>query len=146
MNFRTDTPLELVAMLKRDEGFRPRVYIDSEGMNTIGIGFCLDRTTLPEIVAEFWCAHILDNIENRMIKSRSVGQTYILLNEPRQFAIKNMCYQMGVTGVCEFFNMWAALDIEDYQGASDHALDSLWAHQTQKRAQRIAKILRTGHL
>ena len=138
------TPVKLIEMVKKDEGFRNTLYIDTEGYRTIGIGFCLDKAPLPEAVAMYWCGYVLDNIRQRLGNSLSVGQTYKALNEPRQFAICNMAYQMGVGGVQKFLNMWAALDIEDYNKAAAEALDSVWAHQTRKRAKRIAEIIRTG--
>ena len=146
MKYQTDTPAELLNMVKQDEGYQHRPYLDSEGLQTWGIGICIDRTQMPEPVAEYWCCYILDSIERRLQGNFSIGQTYKTLNKPRQFAIKNMCYQMGVTGVCRFLNMWAALDIEDYPAAASHALDSEWANQTKARAHRMAKIIRTGEM
>ena len=146
MNFPTNTPADLLAMVKSDEGFRPRHYTDTEGLLTIGIGFCLDRTQMPAPVAEYWCCYLLDQIHSRLQENISVGQTYKQLNQARQFAIQNMCYQMGITGVCKFLNMWASLDIDDYSAAADHALDSVWADQTKARARRIAGVIRSGEL
>ena len=144
MIYHTNTNENLMGMIKQDEGYRPRPYLDTEGLQTFGIGICIDRTNIPERVAEFWCCYVLDGIEKRLKDNFSVGQTYRKLNEPRQFAIKNMCYQMGVTGVCQFLNMWGALDKEEYSEAAAHALDSVWATQTKARAARIARIIRTG--
>ena len=45
MNSNTE---QLEIMLIRDEGFRGELYQDTEGFNTIGIGFCLDRIRMPE--------------------------------------------------------------------------------------------------
>ena len=146
MTFQVKAPDKLIKMIRKDEGFRGRPYTDSEGLLTIGIGFCIDRAPLPETVGLYWCGYILDNIQNRISTSQFAGQTFNRLSEPRQWAILNMCYQMGVTGVCRFFNMWAALDVEDYGKAAKEALDSVWAHQTPKRAKRISEIIRTGKI
>ena len=142
----TNAPEGLVNMVRQDEGFRSNLYTDSEGYRTIGIGFCLDKAPLPEPVALYWCGYILDNLRRRLETNPSIGQTYQQLNEPRQWAVCNMSYQIGVAGVCDFLNMWAALDVEDYSKAAAEALDSVWAHQTKARAQRIAEIIRTGKL
>ena len=141
-----NAPDGLVKMIRQDEGFRNRIFIDSEGFETLGIGFCLDKAPLPEPVAMYWCGYILDNICARLSTTQSIGHTYTLLSEPRQWAIANMAYQMGVSGVCGFLDMWAALDKKNYPQAAAAALDSVWAHQTKTRAHRIAEIIRTGKI
>ncbi len=137
-------PQKLINMIRSDEGFINRLYVDSEGFRTIGIGFCLDKAALPEPVAFYWCGFILDGLRERINNNQSIGQTYKQLSEPRQWAVINMAYQMGVSGLCGFLNMWDALDRGDYEKAAEEALDSVWARQTKKRAGRIAEILRTG--
>ena len=146
MKFHTQTPAPLLAMIKSDEGFRSRVYTDTRGYQTIGIGFCLDMAPMPERVAEYWASYLLDNLDSRLRTNPSVGRTYQALNEPRQWAILNMAYQMGLTGVGKFRKMWKALTGGNYRQAADEALDSLWAAQTPKRARRVAEILRSGTL
>lgn len=146
MTFPVAAPEGLVSMVRQDEGFRCRPYIDSEGLLTIGIGFCLDRAPIPEPVAMYWCAHILENLLHRLSVNPSVGQTFNTLDQPRQWAIANMSYQMGVSGVCGFLNMWGALDNGEFARAEKEALDSVWAHQTPSRARRVARVIRTGKL
>ena len=146
MNFQTETNADLLAMLKSDEEYRSTIYTDSEGFQTFGIGICLEHSPIPEKVAEYWCCYLLDQLHTRLKKNPSVGQTYNQLNQARQYAMINMGYQLGITGLCGFLNMWAALDVNDYHAAADHALDSVWSIQTPKRAQRIANIIREGEL
>ena len=137
---------DLMAMIRDDEGFRPKMYTDTLGRYTIGIGFCLDRIEMPLMVAEYWCNMILREREIQLCRT-PLHPVYINLNAPRQFAILNMCYQLGVYGVSRFSKMWAALDNESYKEAGAEALDSIWARiQTPERAQRIANVLETGKL
>ena len=144
--FTTKAPDILVNMVKSDEGFRNRLYLDSLGLQTIGIGFCLDRSPLPEIVADFWCGHLLDQLTERIENNEELGRIYQNLTEPRKFALLNMAYQLGLTGLGEFRNMWNALEYDHYHEAAEHALDSRWFTQTPKRAKRIAKVIETGTL
>ena len=39
--------------------------------------------------------------------------------------------------------MWAALKEQDYINASNEMLDSKWAEQTEKRAESLARIIRS---
>jgi lysozyme len=53
-----------------------------------------------------------------------------------------MAYQMGVSGVLKFADMLAALERGERAAAATHALQSIWATQTPKRAKRIAALIR----
>ena len=141
-----DIAPELLDMIQHDEGFRSRLYIDTEGLQTIGIGFCLDRAPLPKPVALYWCAYILDKMNTRISNAKDVGEIFQQLDQTRQWAILNMCYQMGVSEVCQFKKMWAALGAGDYDRAEEEALDSVWAVQTKQRANRVAGVIRSGSL
>ena len=140
----------LLTMLEKDEGFSPKLFRDSKGLNTIGMGFCLDRREMPREVALYWLDLILDEIIQDLGKTHCY-EIYTTLNQARQFALLNMCYQMGVTGVCHpvsgFKNMWASLRKGDYEEASMHALDSKWYRDdTPNRAMKVAEVIRTGRL
>ena len=139
----------LLSMIEQDEGFSGQLYKDSEGLDTIGIGFCLDRRPMPREVAIFWLDLILDELTEAIGKTQHYD-TYVTLNRERKFAILNMCYQMGVVGVCHpvsgFIDMWGSLKVGDYDRAAHHAIDSAWYHQTPNRAMRVATVIRTGSL
>lgn len=69
------------------------------------------------------------------------------LNAERQGALASMGYQLGVSGLMQFKLMISALEAGDYEAAAAEALASKWAKQdTPNRAERIAKILRTGQI
>ena len=135
----------LLCMIQSDEGFSSRLYKDTEGLNTIGIGFCLDRRLMPREVALFWLDLIIDELIDDLSRTNNY-ETYLALNDPRKFALINMCYQMGVAGVCQFRMMWGSLAEGDYESAADHAIDSKWYRQTTERATRIATVIRSGTL
>ncbi len=141
--------IELLTMIKMDEGFSSTVYKDTHGLNTIGMGFCLDRIEMPVQVAYYWLDWIIDEIYAELTDTDHVD-TFLSLNMYRQFAIINMCYQMGVAGVCDpeygFVNMWAALKDQDYDAAFNHAIDSDWYRDTTNRASRVAMVLKNGDL
>ena len=143
MNSNTE---QLEIMLIRDEGFRGELYQDTEGFNTIGIGFCLDRIRMPEKVARFWLRLLLEGIKSHISQCDDIYPIYKDLNPERQLAILNMAYQMGVTGVRGFRKMWGYLETGDYYNAAREALDSVWATQSNLRANRISEVIRTGTL
>ncbi len=140
----TELPAGLLDMIEQDEGYRDTVYMDSEGYQTIGLGFCLDKMPMPREVADFWCNLILTQRHKQILIATHFGTVFKNLNPARQCAILNMSYQLGISGLFKFKNMWDALAVSDYQKASLEAMDSVWATQTKNRARRIAEVLRTG--
>ena len=69
-----------------------------------------------------------------------------LIEWERLAVLESMCYQLGIAGFRKFKNMISAIDIGDWGEAAKQALDSRWAKQTPKRAERHAEVLRTGTL
>lgn len=156
-------------MLKQDEGIRTRWYIDSEGYPTIGIGHLLimEKTrdtskinaaisrdvgrevtngtiTAEEVSALF--AQDLAKVRQGISNTQNVREVYVDLNRPRQMAIENMCFQMGVGGVAKFRNALAAMKVQDWQTAYNELRNSTWANQTPGRSSRVSKIVLVGNL
>ena len=133
-----DLPDGLIADLKRDEGYSPTIYLDSEGLRTIGWGTLLENG-IAEEEAEF------------MLTFR-VGQYYAELLEACPFvgftpeivrcALANMYYNLGRSRFLGFKKMLAAIENGNYDLAADEALDSNWAPQVGARAERIAEMIR----
>ena len=133
---------DLLNDLKFDEGWRPYAYQDHLEFWTIGYGFLIDERRggeLPKPVADMWLMYAATQRWNQL-----VSKIPWVLEQPEnvQRALGNMSYQLGVNGVLNFKYMLAALQRADWNGAAEHALNSRWASQTPKRAQRIADLIR----
>lgn len=130
--------------LVSDEGYRAFVYEDSEGYQTIGVGFLVDHRRGTGLSMEE-CMLILDQRIQAIYKQLNTMLPWFhMLSDGRQRAVVNMAYQLGVNGLLQFKDMLAALRIGDYAKAEQEALNSKWAKQTPMRAKRIASMLRTG--
>jgi len=133
--------------LIREEGYEPYLYEDHLGYKTIGIGFMIDPdhpsggTPMPMSVAKLWLTML---IEARDASLTSALPFYRDLSIPRQDALINMAFQLGVNGLLKFKNMLRCLEAGDYEGAAKEALDSRWAKQTPQRAARVALQLEQG--
>jgi lysozyme len=133
---------ELLADLRRDEGWRDHVYKDSLGFDTIGYGFLVDERKgvgLPKPVAEFWLRYA---VNERLAEFRKLWPHFDAQPQDVQRALGNMVYQLGPAGVLAFKKMLAALEVGDRIAAVEAALDSKWATQTPARAQRVAALIR----
>ena len=64
--------------------------------------------------------------------------------DERQYALIDMCFQLGAYGVSKFKNMLSAMREGDWDKASKECLNSKYARQTPKRAERIAHLIKTG--
>ena len=137
-------PDRVLADLEVDEGFKPHVYKDSEGYDTIGHGILVDARKGGGITVD----------ESRMLLRNRLMLAIHRLDKLRpgwriypgrvSDALANMAYQMGADGLNGFTKMWAALDREDFEAAADEALDSKWAKQTPNRARRMANLIRSA--
>ena len=128
----------LVEILKVEEGFRSKPYLDSRGVLTIGYG-----TNIHDGISEVEADYLLKwRLRRAAAKLTVLWPSY--REQPRsvQIALLDMSYQLGVYGLLRFHQTLARLESKDYSGAADSALDSLWAKQTPKRAARVAETFR----
>lgn len=155
-------------MLINDEGIRNRVYKDSEGYPTVGIGHLIIRqaTMSPSVINPILSKQVgrevnmsinneeismlfqkdLKDVQTDIVKNNKTGPVYIKMNRSRQMAMENMSFQMGVGGLAKFTNTLKAMDEERWTDAYNGILNSLYARQTPGRARRVAKIVLTGNL
>lgn len=124
--------------LKAHEGCVLHAYEDTEGYLTIGYGRLIDERRgggISQSEADQLLTHDIIDVTAQLSARKPVFRS---LPEPVQEALVEMAFQMGVTGVMKFHDMWASLEAEDYAGAHDAALDSDWADETPQRAREVA--------
>ena len=136
--------------LIRDEGWRNEPYKCTAGHWTIGVGHRLAPSELPEAM-NGWTDEKVKKalLQDIHIALRGVEQIFgrtrfLSFSEPRQRALTNMCFQLGMDGLSGFRRMIAAIFADDWNRAHDEALDSKWAKQTPGRALRVAWMLLEG--
>jgi len=135
------TDEEIIAMIKRHEGFRDYVYLDSEGIPTGGYGHAfLAGSSIPQDVAD----RLLE--EDMQTAFEDYDRLTFDLDPVRRGVVINMLFNLGFTKFRGFFNMRQALRRGDYGSAADEMLDSQWARQVGRRAEELARIMRTGRV
>lgn len=140
------TTHHLIADLRRDEGVRNHAYVDSLGNLTIGVGHLLPKGTAPNLT---WTDAQIDAALRADIAVAELSLDHAEpwwrnLDDVRQDALCNACFNLGITRLLGFRHMLAALRAGDYDEAARQALDSTWAAQVGERASRIAAMMRTG--
>lgn len=136
---------QLIDQLRRDEGCVLHAYADHLGFTTIGVGRLIDKRRGGGI-SEDEAAYLLNNDVARIDQAlRSTYPWFAALNQPRQAALINMAFQLGLQGLAGFPRMLACMRDGRYAEAETHALDSKWAReQTPARAKRVARQLASG--
>jgi lysozyme len=131
----------LISELERDEGFRLSLYKDTVGKLTIGCGRNLDDVGISEAEARMLLANDIAKTKSDLDRRLPWWRA---LNEVRQRVLLNMCFNLGIGGLCKFEQTLALIKAGDYAGAADAMLKSKWATQVKGRATRLAAMMRTG--
>jgi lysozyme len=130
-------------MLKRHEGYRDKVYLDSEGFPTVGYGHHLyPGSRISCQIAELLLDMDLADTVNEFMKLSP--NRIKKLNMSRRRIIMDMIFNMGLQRVLAFKKMWEAIDREDWETAANEMLDSKWAKQVKGRADELSEIMRKG--
>lgn len=151
MSLSKDGLNELINELKREEGFRDRVYQCSEGVDTIGYGFNVKYLSKDELdlnggfiepMSEEVATKILEAKVSKLIKSVDEVYSWIdNLPEVVKIGIYDMIYQLGIKGFGSFVNTQKYLKLLDYNKAIENIKNSKWAKQTPRRANNLIKRL-----
>ena len=129
----------LLASVKKHEGYRNKVYLDTLNKRTIGVGhLCVED--FWEDDKEYEEKFLMDILEADLQNAIKGAKDLMSENgcmdmdEVAEEIIIEMIFQLGKTGVSKFKNMWKALSGLDYSTAASEMLDSRWAKQTPNRA------------
>ena len=137
----------LLESVKKHEGYRNKVYLDTLGKRTVGVGhLCVeDFWEDDKEYDEKFLLEILEKDLSEAIKGANdlmAEHDCMDINERAHEILIEMVFQLGKTGVSKFKNMWKALSELNYVGASYEMLDSRWAKQTPNRAKAMAKTMK----
>lgn len=139
----TDIEQTIDKMLMRHEGFRDVPYKCTSNRTTIGYGRNLYSNPLTTTEA----AYLLANDRNRALNdAMKIYPNFDKLNLARKCALIDFVFNVGIGTARLFKKFLACLDNEDYKGAANELLNTLYHQQTGKRAEEIAAIIRTGEL
>lgn len=140
-----------IRQIKEDEGFEPKMYVDTEGYLTIGYGTCLGYIG----DAEFKPMYAITEPNAVALLRTSLFDTYMELEgrldwlKDQPLSVKcillNMAYNLGVPNLMGFKNTLRYIENHEYQGAADEMLassdgkgKSKWYRQVGARAERLS--------
>ena len=128
----------LLQSVKKHEGYRNKVYLDTLGKRTVGVGhLCVEDfwEDDKEYEEKFLMTILEHDLQTAIKGAERLLKGCGILDSLAKETIIEMVFQLGETGVSKFKNMLKALkDGPDYQTAAIEMLDSKWAKQTPNRA------------
>ena len=133
----------LLQSVKDHEGYRNKVYLDTLGKRTVGVGhLCVeDFWEDDKEYEEKFLMTILEHDLQSAIKGAKELMSENGCTDIDQIAeelIIEMVFQLGKTGVSKFRNMWKHLSALEYSSAASEMLDSRLAKQTPNRAKNMS--------
>ena len=136
---------KLLESVKKHEGYRNKVYLDTLGKRTVGVGhLCVEDfwEDDKEYEEDFLMDILKKDLQQAIRQANSMCEG-LKISEDAKIIIIEMIFQLGGTGVSKFRKMWQALqqDPPDYAEASVQMLDSRWAKQTPNRAKEMARLM-----
>lgn len=137
------TTADLAALrdqLIRHEGIKLRVYRDSLGIETIGVGRNIRDKGITADEAMTLLNH---DIEECLSDLRGWGW-FLLLDPVRQRALVDMRFNLGPSRLRGFKRFLNAMERGDWEGAHHEMLNSQWAAQVGGRAMRLGRMVLTG--
>ena len=138
----------LMESVKKHEGYRNKVYLDTLGKRTVGVGhLCVEDfwEDDKEYEEKFLMEILADDLQNAIKGARELKEEHSCtdIDEIAQEILVEMVFQLGKNGVSKFRIMWKALAEKNYIGASFEMLDSKWAKQTPNRAKSMAELMKS---
>lgn len=133
-------PIKLKAELSLDEGRKNRIYTDTVGKVSGGIGRNLTDKGFRDNEIDLMYQN--DVAETEAWLDRNLPW-WRQLDAVRQRVVMNMAFNMQGK-LLTFVNTLAAMKRGDYAAAADGMLASKWAGQVGARATRLASMMRSG--
>ena len=138
----------LLKSVKEHEGYRNKVYLDSLGKRTVGVGhLCVEDfwEDDKEYEEKFLLTILEHDLKSAIKSAERLCSDCPDLDDLAKETIVEMVFQLGKTGVSKFRNMWKALKQTPprYDVAATEMLDSRWAKQTPGRAKEMSDHMRS---
>ena len=127
--------------IKFHEGVHNKVYLDTLGIETIGVGRNLKDRGLLDDEVDYLLSNDIDIVETELDTELPWWRD---LDEVRARCLAELVFNMGMPRLHGFVKALDALKRRDYQTSADEFTDSRWYKQVGLRGVRIVEMIRTG--
>ena len=132
---------KLIDMLIDHEGMRRKPYRCTAGKLTIGVGRNLDDRGISPDEAMYMLAN---DIRDARRELSAAFPWFDKLDDVRQAVLIDMHVNLGLSRLQGFRNTLALIGVGKYEAAAQEMLNSKWAEQVGRRAQRLSRMMATG--
>jgi len=132
---------KLKDQIRLHEGVEKKVYLDTEGIETIGVGRNLRDRGLSEDEIDLLLDNDIAICEEELINN---FEWYAELDEVRKRVLIDMAFNLGMPKLKQFAKMLDAIENKDWVNVASEMLDSRWAEQVGNRASRLSEMMETG--
>jgi lysozyme len=154
-----DIVKSIIPRVKQHEGVKPKKYIDSRGIPTVGVGFNLRRGDADQKLKSVGANPIkvkqgkqdltIKQIDSLLISdlmaAKKAAEDLVpgLISQPGpvQGVMTEMAFNLGKAGLAEFKNFLTSIKNKKYTEASKEMLNSNWSKQVGLRAKTLADIV-----
>ena len=123
------------------EGLELKPYRCTAEKLTIGVGRNIEDRGITEDEARYLLKNDIKIVEDELLERKPEVAG---LDSVRQRVLVDMGFNIGLPTLMKFQNMWAAIEEEDWEEASAQMMDSRWAKQVGRRAERLSQAMATG--
>ena len=123
------------------EGLELKPYHCTADKLTIGVGRNIQDRGITEDEARYLLKNDIKIVEDELLTRQPVVAG---LDSVRQRVLVDMGFNLGLPILMKFQNMWSAIENEDYHEAARQMMDSRWASQVGRRAERLAQAMSSG--
>lgn len=126
-------------MIQRHEGYRDRVYLDTEGIPTVGYGHAfIVGSKVPFDV----CNKLFDYDFQSVVED--YDRLSLDLDSIRKAVLLDMLFNLGLPRLSKFVKFLQALREKDYDRAAEEMRDSKWFRQVGSRGRELVKMMEIG--
>jgi GH24 family phage-related lysozyme (muramidase) len=148
--------------LVRHEGKRTKVYKDTEGLPTVGVGFNLTRPDARKKIEALGLDYqkvlagtqeltdaqigklLQADIDAAVAGCKKVFPKFADLSDARQRALADMMFNLGPARFGQFKKMIAHVKAGEFDKAADEMKASRWYAQVKGRGKTLEAMMRTG--
>ena len=132
----------VLQLISEEEGRIPYAYQDSRGLWTIGVGALVDHSVSGAGLCDAAIDAQLSHDTTTAAAEAQALSGFESCNDVQRAVLVSMCFQLG--SLAEWPKFRTALAAGDFKAAATEGLNSMWARQTPKRAQREMAMLESG--
>ena len=137
------TYLNLKKRIKRNEGFRNKIYFDKLGYPTIGYGHLIKKEEKFLPYKKYNKKLLCDLFDVDLINAKNNMKKFFKTPQPShiQEVLIEMIFQLGIKKTLKFKRFIKNINKKKYHLAALEMKQSLWYSQTPKRVDGLIKIL-----